>query len=362
MNIDKLNKYLEEGWLMNSHHPTLPLIIWNYTNKTVYEQKWDKVTLKCRGLVTDEEGVEINNPIPKFFNFSETRGKYSCDFKRKFQVFTKYDGSLILMFRYKNELIITSRGSFISDQAIWAKEIIKEGFKKDKNLNFLSNISHLPQLTFIFELIHPENRIVVNYSNKKKLVLLAIRNLNGEDYDFKDILIEPSSYIEKAKIHTLDIKKFKDLKTLQKLNLNNEEGYIFKFKSGKRVKVKFEEYLRLHRIISGLTNKSIWESLKNGDDIELMLKGIPDEMYETIKKEILLIQIRFNSVYVNLNSYYLQQINFNITDRKSFSTFVKNSIPKDYQHFMYSKYDKTIDRLRNQIWQFIKPDVIKKII
>ena len=38
--LQKLNKYYEEGLLYKQVHPTLPLTIWNYTEKVQYESLW----------------------------------------------------------------------------------------------------------------------------------------------------------------------------------------------------------------------------------------------------------------------------------------------------------------------------------
>ena len=42
-----LNKYHEDGLLYKQVHPTLPLVIWNYTEKVQYEKLWDEITLMC---------------------------------------------------------------------------------------------------------------------------------------------------------------------------------------------------------------------------------------------------------------------------------------------------------------------------
>lgn len=61
MNIQTLNEYKENGLLTNQSHPTLPLLIWNYSTKVQYEQLWDDVTLQCRALVTDLDGNIVLN-------------------------------------------------------------------------------------------------------------------------------------------------------------------------------------------------------------------------------------------------------------------------------------------------------------
>lgn len=71
--INTLNRYKEDGLLINQSHPTLPLIIWNYTVRTQYEGLWDKITVNCRGLVTDLDGNVVSKGFPKFWNWEENR-------------------------------------------------------------------------------------------------------------------------------------------------------------------------------------------------------------------------------------------------------------------------------------------------
>jgi RNA ligase len=75
--LEKLNKYYEDGLLYKQVHPTLPLTIWNYTEKVQYENLWDEVTLMCRGLVTDNTGDMVAIPFQKFFNIEE--GKFDTN-------------------------------------------------------------------------------------------------------------------------------------------------------------------------------------------------------------------------------------------------------------------------------------------
>src|SRR5208337_4213138 len=42
----------------------------------------------------------------------------------------------------------------------------------------------------------------------------------------------------------------------------NEEGYVLTYSNGVKVKVKFADYVRLHRILTGLNPKAIWEMLQ----------------------------------------------------------------------------------------------------
>jgi RNA ligase len=61
---------------------------------------------------------------------------------------------------------------------------------------------------------------------------------------------------------------------------------VVKFQSGFRVKVKFEEYVRLHRILTQISSKNIWEYLATDQSLEQILDRVPDEFYDWVKKVV----------------------------------------------------------------------------
>jgi hypothetical protein len=44
LNLAKLQQYESEGWLRSQIHPEYPLRIYNYTEQTQFEGKWDETT------------------------------------------------------------------------------------------------------------------------------------------------------------------------------------------------------------------------------------------------------------------------------------------------------------------------------
>ena len=97
MDLKLLHKYESEGLLFSQKHPTLPLTIWNYSDKVQYEGLWNETLLQCRGLVTDDEGNVVARPFKKFFNLEENKHTPTS----KFDVYDKMDGSLGILFNYK---------------------------------------------------------------------------------------------------------------------------------------------------------------------------------------------------------------------------------------------------------------------
>ena len=272
--LDILEKYYNLGLLYKQTHPTLDLTIWNYSPKVQYEGLWDDITMQCRGLVTNSKGEIVARPFKKFFNIEEEKHTPT----EEFEVFEKMDGSLGIVFKYNGEVIYTTRGSFTSDQSKWMtkygneynfKDILVEGF------------------TYLFEIIYPENRIVVDYNGEEKLVLLGIINTEtGEEVPHND-LFEGFDVVKKYN-------GIKDYTTLKFLIDNNAEGFVVRFSNGDRMKIKGEEYLRLHKIITNISNRDIWEYLKDGKPLDEILDKVPDEFHDWVKqtKEELLTQFQ----------------------------------------------------------------------
>jgi len=267
---DILESYVKEDWLISQRHPTLPLTIYNYSQTTQYEQHWDEVTLQCRGLVFDDEGNIVSHPFRKFFNIEENRHEPTEDF----EIYEKVDGSLITVFNYNGEWIVSSRGSFTSEQAIAAAKLFNQ-------LNYVSKIHSgiNPNMTYLFELIAPWNRIVCDYGEREELILLGAR---GENFEASHAELS-----ELAKMLGCNVTRkydFKDYKEIQKLNWENQEGFIVRFSNGDRCKIKFADYVKLHKIITNCSSYDIWENLMAFDRLpEEFLNDVPDEFYVWVK-------------------------------------------------------------------------------
>lgn len=142
MNKELLIKMLNEGYVMVQKHPNTDLSIYNYTRKCQYEANWNEVTLLTRGLILDGNMNIIARPFGKFKNWEEYKPEEIPNLP--FEVFDKMDGSFGILFHFNNEWIIASRGSFMSDQAIKATEMLK---------NYdISNLNK--EYTYLFEIIY----------------------------------------------------------------------------------------------------------------------------------------------------------------------------------------------------------------
>ena len=339
--LEKLNKYYEDGLLYKQVHPSLPLTIWNYSEKVQYENLWDETLLMCRGLVTDHTGDIVATPFQKFFNIEE--GKFEPT--EKFEVYEKMDGSLGIVFWYEGQWVVATRGSFGSDQAIKAKELLK---KYNTDIMFR-------HLTFCFEIIYKNNRIVCDYKDYEGLVLLGTFDKNGKEYD-----------VEMWREYGFDVVKkydgINDYKELKQMVKNDQEGFVVKFSNGDRVKVKGVEYLRLHKIMTNVTTTGVWEYLKNGEDVLELLKDVPDEFYKKIQNYVKDLRYGYFQISEDVGKKFdgMMYGKYNdkepIEDRKEFAEWVSTQ-PKHMSGILFRMFDKK--DYTEIIWNLIRPEFKK---
>jgi len=336
---DKLNEYIDNNLIMINKHPEYDIWILNYSPKTQGGGYWDDYTLSCRGLVIDAEGNILARPFQKFRNFQEHDPK-EIDLTKPFVIYEKLDGSLIIVFYYdvKREWIVASRGSFISEQALEAKKML--GLKTEK---FNTNC------TYLFEIIYPENRIVVNYGERRELVLLGnIITKTGEELPHDELVKLYSDYFTVVKTFDFDVNNVDDLKALDEIE--NKEGYVFR-DGNFRFKWKFSEYVRLHSILTNVSNLTVWEHMKNNYDFDELLDRVPDEFYNWLKRTARELQIRYNEIERQALLDFVRIYHVNeITERSLFAEQAKKS---EYRSILFKLYDKR--RYCDIIWKQIRP-------
>ncbi|HLZ60101.1 MAG TPA: T4 RnlA family RNA ligase, partial [Ktedonosporobacter sp.] len=227
--------------------------------------------------ITRADGTILAKSFPKFFNYGEREIEIPLE---PFKVTEKQDGSLGVSYLIDNTPYIATRGSFTSDQAIKATQILRE-----KYASFQFN----PAYTYLFEIIYRENRVVVDYGNMEDLVLLAVINTEtGEEYDIHD-----SSWVDSWPFPVVKhYDGIKDIAQLREMERENAEGFVIRFASGLRLKIKHAEYLRLHSILTHVNARVIWELLRNKQPFDDLLQEVPDEFYAwvTATRENLLQQ------------------------------------------------------------------------
>lgn len=287
------------------------LRILNYAPDVQYDGDWTEATRVARGLILDEDDNVIARPFPKFFNFGQPEAGELPE--SPFDVWEKADGSLGIAYVHPRtgETRIATRGSLRSEQARWATRWWQTHCR---------NVEIPEGVTPLFEIIYPGNRIVVDYGDRAELVLLAVidkrtgADAGGHLADPREVFDWPGAVVERHGQYD-DIEEL--VAEVQRDDTRtNFEGYVVRYAGdgtgpNLRVKIKYPQYVAMHRILMHLDTRKVWELVAVGacvkagmdaaeigkalrlhvPDVELMLAGgadvvgnyrreLPDELYD----------------------------------------------------------------------------------
>jgi RNA ligase len=335
--FELLQEMVRESFVSAQKHTSEPLWIYNYTPRTQYSRTWNEATMQARGLILNESGEIMQRPFRKFFNLEECEsGSLQMGAGlpvEPFEVTEKMDGSLGILYWSKGIPGIATRGSFTSDQSQRATKILHTQYPH--TFSFLKK-----DRTYLFEIIYPENRIVVDYGETEDLVLLAIMdNETGRDLPLENIgfpLVKRYDGIS-------------DVSILKAMFRDNAEGFVVRFESGMRVKVKFAEYVRLHRIITQCSSKVLWEHLSNGLPLNELLERVPDEFYQWVRKTTEGLTSQFEAIERECKADYCEK-----ESRKDTALYFQT---KKHARILFAMLDKK--DYAAIIWKAIKPEFSK---
>jgi RNA ligase len=289
LDATELYKLRELGYISKREHPTEPLSILNYTDKAQLADAdfWaaHPALSHCRGLIYNSYTNEIvARPFRKFWNHNQPAAD-KIDLKERVYATDKVDGSLGIMYREPSgDLAIATRGSFTSDQALHATHLLRTKYQmslagpRDPRERYHAADDE----TFLFEIVYPENRIVLDYHGADELILLGSVEI---DSGYVSLPAAASIHLDWTgwTAQTFGYNTLGD--ALAAAPRPNAEGFVIATRGGeKMVKIKQEDYVRLHKIIFGLTEKSIWRALVAGDSLDSLLEPLPDEFHAWVRE------------------------------------------------------------------------------
>lgn len=242
------------------------LRLYCYTRSAVYDRQWTPFTLMARGLILDMKNERVAaTAFPKFFNLGERGNETIPDLP--FETFEKVDGSLIIIFWHEGQWRTATKGSLRSDQAGWARAYLAT-----------ADLQQLERgTTYLAEAVYPQNRIVIRYE-ETGLILLAAYRESGVELTY-DELSEVGHRLGWRTATRHSYASISDLIAHTGTLPATEEGFVLRFADGLRLKVKGEEYRRIHALISRVTPLAMWEAMLAGDDMTAIRRDLPEEFW-----------------------------------------------------------------------------------
>jgi RNA ligase len=278
---DELRAAIEAKHVREQFHPSEPLAILNYTEACVYENGWNDTTLLCRGLIYNtDDGQVVARPFAKFFNYGQP-GAAEIPLDADVSVTDKVDGSLGIIYRRPSDgfYAVATRGSFGSDQALHATELLGDrypDFEPDTDT------------TYLVEIVYPENRIVLDYGDQDDLILLGAVDIATGVVDEPAVARVRSGWAGPI-TETFTYRSLAE--ALAAAPRPNAEGFVVRRTTGRlgaglgdSVKIKQEDYVALHKIVTGLSQRTVWQHLVDGLPIEDLIKPLPDEFHTWVRE------------------------------------------------------------------------------
>lgn len=245
--------------------------------------------LLCKGIVFDYMTCEVVAlPLVKTYNWHErieVQRAVAASGKNPIPL-EKLDGTMIQVFRYKGELFFNTRSSFDAESP--------SGFVyTDEARRLLGNGDEIEEgKSYVFELICPESRVITNYGEQRRLVLISVLDMKTLRYMTHAEM--QNEYVTLDVVDAMPItgsvsqvnELIKDLSDSQV-----SEGVMCCIESEEsgvtiRYKIKCDAYIRALKSIRGLSPESIRDlivaqeecSTKEGCVNFLTASGLPEEL------------------------------------------------------------------------------------
>ena len=293
--LDEYFAAVERGEVSALYSPDRKYVKFKYTAQAIYSSCWNHVTLHARGHVFNvSTGECVLRPWDKFFNYSElvlsdnsftpiyhasaeegmffpqnNKSKTLQGELGHFIATDKLDGSLCIAGLVDGKPMVTSSGAIHSEHSEWSRKWL-EGH------DILGKLE--PGLTYMFETIADIFLHPIRYNYEGCTLLGIIDNATGNEMRFEYV----ERITQKWNIATpqrLDVTSLEDAQEFVSKLPANKEGIVITFENGFKVKMKGEEFLKVHKLFHGLTPGFLMENF----DIDTMT--FPESIMSVIPEE-----------------------------------------------------------------------------
>lgn len=338
LDINELTSLTNNGFITVREHNEFPLRILNYAKKAagIRNDKWPDALLKSRGLIVDEHDNIVAVGMRKFWNVERTTW-----LKKPLTVSDKLDGSLGIVYFWQGVPYIATRGSFHSEMADWANAYLDAN--PEYREWFLPSVGLTPHV----EIIYSGNRIVVDY-DYEDLVLLGY-NDDVEWIPAKQDWTYPGRIAQSYEFETL-----KDI--FKSEYRPNNEGFVIVDSKNQMKKYKYEEYLALHKAVSNMTERAIYNKMVVGEVNDFIL-SLPDEFQDEANSLAMKLKDAYNEKFKEFyNARALIQVAYKEPGRRGVALYMQeNNTPGWIRACIFAYLDNNMEAIEANIWKQVKP-------
>ena len=234
-------------------HPTLPLTGFAYNQ--IDSPKTNPVVREARGIVLENDSWNVvAKAFNRFFNAGEVQEEYETFNWSNFTCTAKVDGSLIILFNYRDQWYAKTRGSFGDGQVPFPKPGESITFTElfwQLNPTLQQKLQSVsPRLTLALEMCSLYNKVVRMYKEPKIFLLSVFNNDTFEEHS-ED---ETTKVAKELGLDRPEIYNFKSHEEIATFLLEKQEkdasyeGVVIRDDKNLRYKIKTETYLALHHM------------------------------------------------------------------------------------------------------------------
>ncbi len=328
MSVKKIWKLLSSGEFEKTYKNLIKvvrgpedLVLLNYTDACQTAGAWDEITTICRGLMLRPSTKEVvARPLPKFFNHNERHVTIPDE---PFVATEKVDGSLGIFYRTSNGPALSTRGSFDSPEA-------KAGTAMLRRLRDVHEI--FDSFTPLFEIVRKDaGSSLVRYDRDDLRLLAIVDRFSGEEADTKELdhwrlklgCGAPKRY---------PFASFEAMVEQSKTLPLNFEGYVARFDSGLRVKVKSPAYTAALRDAVGVTPGKVLSSLQDGT-YDAWYETVPEELHPYAEAYAEKYRQREIELRLEAESHFARAPRDGV--RSDFARWVQSSVPQALRGTMF---------------------------
>lgn len=266
------------------------LVLFKYSQ--IDSDFFNPIVKECRGIILEKDTWRVvAYPFKKFFNFGEA---YADEIDWESAVVeTKEDGSLIKVYFYDGEWRVGTNGTIFAENA----ELNSGPYKNFRELFDAAaekcgfDFSRLNRYyTYVLELCSPFN-IIICPQSEMRLIHIGTRNNRTFQEVEADIGIpHPQRYA---------LSSLEDCITMAKTFDFTKEGFVVKDKNYNRIKVKSEDYVRVHRLANNgsMTEERAIELIRE-NELDEFFTYFPQykEYIEAVKNEVAALSQSINDI------------------------------------------------------------------
>ena len=332
--VDNDTEWLSEKNINISSKPLFWMLNYGIGSSNDYNRLTRALVIVKSGEFADPLDRIVSFPFVRFFNRHENPANHVE--LAESEMIEKMDGTFVCAFRHNHKIYYHTRRLCSSSPD--DMKLMVTGFHGGK-YNFLEEIGkHVVDLvlshhiTYMFEFIHPMTRVLTEYTPEQTgLYLIGVR-MNA---DFSEL---SESNLDDYVADTLNVARPRrwngigdsDAIVAKIAEISEDtpkfEGFVFRdIRTGHRVKVKSEEYVKFHHILSRLCYKNLLGVVLSGEESEV-LSYFPDA-----RPRIELIQEKFSAYLDYLQSRRVHWLRSDLT-KKELALKLLGTKPKRWEN------------------------------